>query len=65
MSHRILLLPGDGIGPEVVEQARRVLVATAGVFDLDLVFDSADLGGVAIDRQSKGLSAACWRFAPI
>jgi len=51
MSHRILLLPGDGIGPEVVEQARRVLVATAGVFDLDLIFDSADLGGVAIDRH--------------
>ena len=51
MSHRILLLPGDGIGPEVVEQARRVLVATAEVFDLDLVFDSADLGGVAIDRH--------------
>ena len=51
MPHRILLLPGDGIGPEVVEQARRVLVATAGVFDLDLVFDSADLGGVAIDRH--------------
>jgi 3-isopropylmalate dehydrogenase len=51
MSHRILLLPGDGIGPEVVEQARRVLVATAGLFDLDLIFDSADLGGVAIDRH--------------
>ena len=51
MSHRILLLPGDGIGPEVVEQARRVLVATAGAFDLDLIFDSADLGGVAIDRR--------------
>ena len=53
MSHRILLLPGDGIGPEVVEQARRVLVATAGVFDLDLIFDSADLGGVAIDRHGE------------
>ena len=50
MSHRILMLPGDGIGPEVVEQARRALAATAGVFDLDLIFDSADLGGVAIDR---------------
>ena len=51
MSHRILLLPGDGIGPEVVDQARRVLLATAGVFDLDLLFDWADLGGVAIDRH--------------
>ena len=48
-----MLLPGDGIGPEVVEQARRVLVATAGVFDLDLIFDSADLGGVAIDRHGE------------
>ena len=35
----------------MVEQARRVLVATAEVFDLDLIFDSADLGGVAIDRH--------------
>ena len=51
MSHRILLLPGDGIGPEVVEQARRVLVATAEAFDLVLIFDSADLGGAAIDRH--------------
>jgi 3-isopropylmalate dehydrogenase len=53
MSHCILLLPGDGIGPEVVEQAKRVLEATAGVFDLDLIFDSADLGGVAIDRHGE------------
>ena len=37
MSRRILLLPGDGIGPEVIEQARRVLLATAEVFDLDLI----------------------------
>tara|TARA_B100000900_G_scaffold334423_1_gene295728 strand:- start:4028 stop:5113 length:1086 start_codon:yes stop_codon:yes gene_type:complete len=51
MAHRVLLLPGDGIGPEVVEQAKRVLDATADVFDLDLIFDSADLGGVAIDRH--------------
>lgn len=51
MSRRILLLPGDGIGPEVVEQAQRVLMASAAVFELDLVFDSADLGGVAIDKQ--------------
>ncbi|MCH1445051.1 MAG: 3-isopropylmalate dehydrogenase [Luminiphilus sp.] len=51
MPRRILLLPGDGIGPEVVEQAQRVLIAAASVFNLDLVFDSADLGGVAIDKQ--------------
>ena len=53
MSQRILLLPGDGIGPEVVEQAQRVLMATADVFDLDLAYDSADLGGIAIDTQGN------------
>ena len=34
MSHRILLLPETG-SARGGEQARRVLVATAGVFDLD------------------------------
>ena len=63
MSHRILLLPGDGIGPEVVEQARRVLVATARVFDLDLIFDSADLGGVAIDRHGDPYPESTRLFA--
>ena len=29
MAHDILLLPGDGIGPEVVSQARRVLETAA------------------------------------
>ena len=33
---RILVLPGDGIGPEVTEQARRVLEAAARRFGLAL-----------------------------
>jgi len=51
MSHSILLLPGDGIGPEVVAQARRVLVRTGEQFGLSLDLEEADLGGVAIDRH--------------
>lgn len=39
----IALLPGDGIGPEVITQARRVLDA----LDLDLVYEEALVGGVA------------------
>ncbi len=49
--YRILLLPGDGIGPEVVAQAQRVLERTATLYGFELSLSEADLGGVAIDRQ--------------
>lgn len=39
----IALLPGDGIGPEVVAEARRVLDA----LDLDLAYEEAPVGGAA------------------
>ncbi len=32
MKARILLLPGDGVGPEVIDQARRALKAVSGLF---------------------------------
>jgi len=51
MEQRILLLPGDGIGPEVVTQAERVLLAVAQLFDLSLTLDTANLGGVAIEAE--------------
>ena len=39
----LLILPGDGIGPEVIAQARRVLDA----LDLDLTYEEAPVGGAA------------------
>jgi 3-isopropylmalate dehydrogenase len=48
--HHVLLLPGDGIGPEVVNEARRVMEAVATLHSFGLDFSVADLGGVAIDR---------------
>lgn len=51
MSHSILLLPGDGIGPEVVQQARRVLEHVADKHGLSIALTEGDLGGIAIDRQ--------------
>ncbi|MDB2434949.1 isocitrate/isopropylmalate family dehydrogenase, partial [Luminiphilus sp.] len=51
MAHDILLLPGDGIGPEVVSQARRVLETASKQFTIDINFEAADLGGVAIDNH--------------
>ncbi len=45
-TQKLLLLPGDGIGPEVTEEARRVAVHVAP----DLEIDSAFFGGVSYDQ---------------
>jgi 3-isopropylmalate dehydrogenase len=59
----IVLLPGDGIGPEVVAAARRVLVAVATEQGHELTFVERDVGGAAIDRHRTPLPeetfAAC------
>lgn len=46
---RVLLIGGDGIGPEVLEQAHKVLDAAASKFHLDIEYEQALLGGAAID----------------
>jgi 3-isopropylmalate dehydrogenase len=55
---RILLLPGDGIGPEVTAEARRVLDAVARRFGLELAFDEALIGGASIDSCGSPLTDA-------
>jgi 3-isopropylmalate dehydrogenase len=47
--HRILVLPGDGVGPEVTAEARRVLEAAAERFGIELEFEEGLIGGAAID----------------
>jgi 3-isopropylmalate dehydrogenase len=47
---KIVLLPGDGIGPEVVQQGQRVLKAVAERFGHDLELVSCPIGGIAIDQ---------------
>ncbi len=44
---RVTLLPGDGIGPEVTEQARRVLHTVDELFGLQLEMETAPIGGAA------------------
>lgn len=50
MSKRIVILPGDGIGPEIVEEALKVLRAADERFGLDLEYDHDLIGGSAIDQ---------------
>jgi 3-isopropylmalate dehydrogenase len=52
---KILVLPGDGIGPEVVEQAKDVLEACARRFQFTLTFVEAIVGGAAIDAFHTAL----------
>jgi 3-isopropylmalate dehydrogenase len=52
---QIAILPGDGIGPEVMTEAIKVLDAVRDRFSLDLDYARADVGGCAIDRHGTPL----------
>lgn len=55
MKAKIVLLPGDGIGPEVTAQAVRVMEAVARKFGHEFLFDSKKIGGIAIDETGDPL----------
>jgi len=55
MKARIAWLPGDGVGPEVLREARRVLEVIAGEHKHEFEFVEADIGGVAIERHGDPL----------
>lgn len=57
MSKNILIIPGDGIGPEIVTQAVRVLEVVKNKFDLDINWSEALMGGSAIDATGHPLPA--------
>ena len=55
MEFRIALLPGDGIGPEVIAEAKKVLDAVARSGDHAAAFDGGLVGGAAIDAMGTPL----------
>ena len=55
---RIALLAGDGIGPEVTLQARRVLASAAAKHGLSLCFEEGLIGGCSIDAHGTPLTDA-------
>ena len=58
MKATIVLLPGDGIGPEVVHEARAVLELVGERFGHHFAFTEHLIGGIAIDRTSEALPAS-------
>lgn len=55
MTKKILMLPGDGIGPEIVAQARKILDYLIDQKQLDVVLDEGLIGGSAIDETGVPL----------
>lgn len=55
---KIAVLAGDGIGPEVMAEAIKVLDAAQMKFDFDLNYQYADVGGIAIDNYGEALPKA-------
>jgi 3-isopropylmalate dehydrogenase len=59
MTHKIAVLPGDGIGKEIIEQAVRVLSALGVSFDMH----QAAVGGAAFDEFEHPLPPATLKLA--
>jgi len=57
-THRITLLPGDGIGPEITAVARRLLDAVAARHGFTLAYDEQPIGAAAIDATGVPLPAS-------
>lgn len=52
---KVLVLPGDGIGPEIVNEAVKVLNVAKEKFGLDVELDEALVGGAAVDAEGDPL----------
>ena len=63
MGYRIATIPGDGVGPEVVAAARRVVDAAGERFGFDVDWSEHVVGGAAIDAYGVAIRpqdlAAC------
>ena len=55
-SASLLLLPGDGIGPEVMDEVRKIIKWLSANHDLDFEITNDDIGGTAYDRYGTPLA---------
>ena len=52
----ILLLPGDGVGPEVCREAKKIIQAVSERFSLDIFLDEDLIGGASIDNYQTPIT---------
>ena len=55
MEKKIAVIPGDGIGPEIISEAVAVLDAVAAIYGHKFVYEEVDMGGVAYDKWGDPL----------
>jgi len=55
MKFKIAVLPGDGIGPEVIKQAIKVIAVIKKRFNHDIELFEGIVGGIAIDNYGDPL----------
>ena len=58
MRKRIAVMKGDGIGPEIVNEALKVLETVASKYGHHFAYNFVDIGGVAIDNYGTPLPQA-------
>ncbi len=56
MSKKIIVLPGDGIGPEIMKSAVKVLETVADKYGHTFEFDNHEIGGAAYDKHGEPLT---------
>ena len=61
MSKKVLILPGDGIGPEISTQVDKVLALVNQQYSLGLEFEHALVGGAAIDAAGSAFPEQTWQ----
>ena len=58
MRKRIAVMKGDGIGPEIVNEALKVLETVASKYGHHFAYNFVDIGGVAIDNYGTDSSSS-------
>lgn len=58
MKFKIAVLPGDGVGPDVVAEAQRVLDEVGRRFGHSFDYGTGHIGGIAIDKTGEALPGA-------
>nr|WP_330371933.1 3-isopropylmalate dehydrogenase [Lacrimispora aerotolerans] len=56
MNYNIAVIPGDGIGPEIIGEARKVLDKVGSVYGHDFLYKEVLMGGISIDTYGAPLT---------
>lgn len=56
MEYKIVLMPGDGIGPEIIKEAKKVLDTIAKIYGHEFSYEELLLGGKSIDVYGEPLT---------